>query len=66
MARKSNGNPTTIYIDPTTKDLIKKLRDNNVPLGRVYSILGLTDQSKISSSTEANNPKLLMQNVNFF
>lgn len=29
-------------IDPLTQDYIKKLRSNNVPLGRVCSILGVS------------------------
>ena len=31
------------YIDPSTKDLIKKLRENNISLGRICNILGATD-----------------------
>lgn len=35
---KSHG-----YIDPSTKDLIKKLRENNISVGRICNILGVSD-----------------------
>jgi hypothetical protein len=36
-------------IDPLTKDFIKKLRENNVTLGRVCSIIGVMSVSTIAS-----------------
>ena len=35
-------------IDPSTKYFIKKLRDNNVSIGRVCSIIGVTDSSAMN------------------
>ena len=35
---KSHG-----YIDPSTKDLIKKLRENNISVGGICNILGVSD-----------------------
>ncbi|CAL4989275.1 unnamed protein product [Urochloa decumbens] len=39
---KSHG-----FIDPGTKEFIKKLRENNVSLGRVCNVLGLWDRTAI-------------------
>ena len=35
-------------IDPSTKYFIKKLRDNNVSIGRVCSIIGVKDSSAMN------------------
>jgi len=35
-------------IDPSTKYFIKRLRDNNVSIGRVCSIIGVTDSSAMN------------------
>lgn len=36
-------------IDPMTKDFIKKLRTNNVTLGRVCSIIGVSSSNNVST-----------------
>lgn len=41
--------PSHSEIDPMTKDVVQKLRENNIPIGRVCSILGVHD-------TQAVNP----------
>jgi hypothetical protein len=35
-------------IDPLTKDFVKRLRANNVPLGRVCSIIGVTSATSVA------------------
>ncbi|CAL5021319.1 unnamed protein product [Urochloa decumbens] len=37
------------YLDPTTMDFVRKLRQNNVSIGRVCDILGLTNESALTS-----------------
>ncbi|CAO2175888.1 unnamed protein product [Urochloa humidicola] len=50
-------------LDPTTKDFIRKLRENNVSLGRICNILGVNDSCTRKQTVRAMCAKISQQNL---